>query len=158
MPSLIFISCRAVMVLYRYIEIPAWLHHRNNTTIPDLFQATVARHPHKAAFLFEGKTWTFQDVEDYSNRIANYFRSCGYKKGDVIALFMESCPEFVCMWLGLAKIGVVSSLINFNLRLDSLIHCIKVCNAKAIIFGTELTGNQKNIQSCAIPISRPCAN
>ena len=79
-------------------------------------------------------------MENYSNRVANYFKSCGYQKGDVIALFMESSPEFVCMWLGLAKIGVVSSLINFNLRLDSLIHCITACNAKALIFSTELTG------------------
>ena len=58
----------------------------------------------------------------------------------MIALFMESSPEFVCMWLGLAKIGVVSSLINSNLRLDALVHCVKVCKAKGLIFGAELCG------------------
>jgi solute carrier family 27 fatty acid transporter 1/4 len=52
---------------------------------------------------------------------------------------MESRPEYVGTWLGLAKIGVVTSLINFNLRLDTFAHCVTVAGAKAVIFGTELT-------------------
>ena len=38
------------------------------------------------------------------------------KKGDVVSLFMESRPEFVGFWLGLAAIGVETALVNFNLR------------------------------------------
>ena len=29
-------------------------------------------------------------MESYSNKIANYFMAAGFKKGDTIALFMES--------------------------------------------------------------------
>ena len=105
-----------------------------------IFRQTVAKHPQKAAFIFEQETWTFQDVEDYSNRIANYFKSQGYKKGDVVALFLESCPEFVCIWLGLSKLGVITALINTNLRLDSLRHCVTAADARAIIFATDLSG------------------
>lgn len=43
------------------------------------------------------------------------------------------------LFLGLAKIGVVTALINFNLREDALLHCIESADAKAVIFGTELT-------------------
>jgi solute carrier family 27 fatty acid transporter 1/4 len=39
-----------------------------------------------------------------TNRVANYFASQGYKKGDSIALFMENKPEYICVWLGLAKV------------------------------------------------------
>ena len=113
---------------------------KNNITVDMLFQETVARHPNKTAIIFEDKKWTFQEVEDYSNKIANYYQSLGYQKGDVVALFMESCPEYVCLWLGLAKLGVATALINFNLRLDSLMHCISVAKARALIFGTELNG------------------
>ena len=113
---------------------------KNGVTVAGIFRQTVAKHPQKAAFIFEQKTWTFQDVEDYSNRNANYFKSQGYKKGDVVALFLESCPEFVCIWLGLSKLGVITALINTNLRLDSLRHCITAADARAIIFGTDLSG------------------
>ena len=132
--------CRGVR---RFIKLllTTHLHTKNKRTVADVFHQTVSKHPKKVAFIFEQKTWTFQDLEDYSNRIANYFKSQGYKKGDVVALFLESCPEFVCIWLGLSKLGVITALINTNLRLDSLYHCISVATVKAIIFGTDLSGN-----------------
>ena len=122
----------------------------------DIFRQTASKHPQKAAFIFEQKTWTFQDVEDYSNRIANYFKSQGFEKGDTIALFLESCPEFVCIWLGLSKLGVITALINTNLRHDSLWHCISVADCKAIIFGCDLSGNMllcMYVHPCTLPHS-----
>lgn len=50
---------------------------------------------------------------------------------------MESCPEYVCIWLGLSKIGVVVALINNNQRAESLAHSIKVSNCSAIIISKE---------------------
>jgi len=62
----------------------------------------------------------------------------GFHKGDVVALFMESRLEFIGMWLGLAKLGIVTALINFNLRLETLAHCINSSNSKALIYSSEL--------------------
>ena len=58
--------------------------------------------------------------------------------GDRVALFMENCAEYVPIWLGLSKIGCVPALINWNLRNDALVHCIKISEAKAVIFNTEI--------------------
>ena len=41
-------------------------------------------------------------------------------KGDIIALIMENRKEYVPIWLGLSKIGVITALINTNLCGDSL--------------------------------------
>ena len=71
--------------------------------------------------------------------MANYFLSLGFQKGDAIALLMENRPEYVATWLGLAKIGVVSALINHNQKMQALIHAVQIANAKAIIYGTEFT-------------------
>lgn len=78
-------------------------------------------------------------MEEYSNKIANIFKSHGYRKGDIVALFLENKPEFVCIWLGLSKIGVIVPLINTNLRLNSLVHSITIAKTQAVIFGTELS-------------------
>jgi solute carrier family 27 fatty acid transporter 1/4 len=40
--------------------------------------------------------------------------------------------------LGLAKIGVIPALINFNLRQQALIHTIKVADCKGAIYGLEI--------------------
>ena len=104
------------------------------------FQDQVRKHPQKACMLYEDMVWTFQDVENYTNQVANIFHEAGYRKGDIICLFMENRPEFVCLWLGLSKIGVIAALINFNLRNESLILCLNASNGKSLIYGTELTG------------------
>lgn len=123
------------------------LHYNSkNYNITDIFSITVNKYPHKIAFRFEDRSWTFREVDEYTNRIANFFKSKGYEKGDVVALFMENRPEYVFMWLGLAKIGVISSLINFNLRLDSLLHCITVSEAKGLILSSDYSG--KLCRSC----------
>lgn len=71
--------------------------------------------------------------------MANLFKRHGLAKGDCVALFMPNKPEFVCIWLGLSKLGVVTALINNNLRLKSLAHCINISKAKALIFDDSLT-------------------
>lgn len=42
------------------------------------------------------------------------------------------------MWLGLSKLGVITALINTNLRKETLIHSIRVASSKAIIVSAEL--------------------
>lgn len=68
------------------------------------------------------------------------------QEGDVVALFMENRSQYVGLWLGMAKIGVEAALINFNLRLEALVHCVTISNAKAVVFGSELIDgkNRKN--------------
>lgn len=73
-------------------------------------------------------------MEDFSNELANVLSRAGFGKGDVAALMMNNCPEHVCTWLGLAKIGVVTALINTNISLRVLAHCINSSKAKAVIF------------------------
>lgn len=51
---------------------------------------------------------------------------------------MESRPEVVALWLGLAMVGVEAALINNNLRQQSLLHCVGVSGARAVVFGTEM--------------------
>lgn len=63
----------------------------------------------------------------------------GWAEGDVVALYMESQPLVVALWLGLAMIGVEAALINHNLRQQSLLHCLSVSGARAMVFGTEMT-------------------
>ena len=107
------------------------------TTIPDLFVRTVVKHKDKAAILYEEEVWTFQDLENYSNAVANYFRNEGYMYGDTVAIVLENSPEYVGLWLGMAKIGVCAALINTNLRGDALLHCVTVSDAKAVVYGKQ---------------------
>ncbi|XP_045610956.1 long-chain fatty acid transport protein 4 isoform X2 [Procambarus clarkii] len=131
---------RDVKGLYRYLRLLKRIHHakRNNLSVPKIFQEVVRKNRNKVAFYFEDETWTFQQVDELSNKVGNYFAAKGVKHGDPVALFMENCVEYVCIWLGLTKIGAIPALINYNLRFDSLKHCINVAACKAVICGANI--------------------
>ena len=59
-------------------------------TVPKAFLETVKRHPDRTCLAHEGRRWSFQDLEDFSNRVANCFLAAGFKPGDCIAMFMEN--------------------------------------------------------------------
>lgn len=70
--------------------------------------------------------------------MAHWALAQGWAEGDVVALYMESEPLVVALWLGLAMVGVEAALINYNLRQQSLLHCVGVSGARAMVFGTEM--------------------
>ena len=83
---------RALMALLR-VRNEIRRNTANNTTIPDLFARSLAKHKSKAAILYEDQTWSFQDLENYSNSVANYFMSEGFHCGDVVAVVLENSTQ-----------------------------------------------------------------
>ena len=112
-------------------------YEKANLTIIECFEKTAKKFPTKAMFNFEGQTQTFSLVNEQAEKIASFFQSVGVKKGDCVALFMENSPDLVSFWLGCAKIGAVSSLINFNLREKSLTHSINTCKPKLLVVASS---------------------
>ncbi|KAI5742627.1 hypothetical protein M8J77_009376 [Diaphorina citri] len=140
---------RDLMALQRYLRF-LWAARRvaqKDLTIADIFREHAVRSPNKVIFIFENTEWTAQQVEAYSNRVANFFLAQGLKKGDSVALMLENRPEFVCLWLGLSKLGVITALINHNLRQNSLLHCINIADVSAFIYGAELTDAVQEIST-----------
>ncbi|XP_073846334.1 fatty acid transport protein 2 isoform X2 [Musca autumnalis] len=132
---------RDFTALFAYIKLLHLIkkYEKKNMTIADIFHANVSKNPDKLVIVSETQSWTFRQLNEYSNRIANVFHSHGYKKGDVVALLMENRAEFVGTWLGLSKIGVITPLINTNLRGPSLLHSITVAKCSALIYGESFT-------------------
>lgn len=138
---------------YRYLRLLAtvWLYERLDLTVPGVFQRTVRRHPDRVCLHFEDESWTFRRLDEFSNRVANFLVSAGFRHGDSVALFMENRPQYIGLWLGCAKVGVVPALINSALRGRSLLHSIQSAYCTALIYGTELTAAVSDIQSQLSP-------
>eukprot|EP00944_MAST-04C_sp_MAST-4C-sp1_P009772 g9772.t1 len=110
-------------------------------TTADLWYETMSRVPHDKTALINAETgqeYTFAEVEEYSNKVANWALTVGVKSRDVVALFMENRPEYIMVWLGLCKIGAVIALINSNNKKNTLLHALKVGNCSRLIYGIEL--------------------
>jgi solute carrier family 27 fatty acid transporter 1/4 len=135
LPRDVHLLQRGLKLLFRMAYVK-W----KDMTITQAFRANAEKYPNRVMFVNAntGQEWTFSQVEAFSNRVANYFLAKGFSKGDAVALFMENRPEYVGLWLGLAKIGVIPALINYNLRQTSLLHTVGVADCRALIYGLEL--------------------
>lgn len=63
----------------------------------------------------------------------HYFLSRGVKPGELVAFYLQNCAEFPIVWLGLWSIGCAPAMINYNLSGKTLLHCLKVSNARIIL-------------------------
>ena len=94
--------------------------------------------PDNPAIKSEEACPSYREYNAAVNRCANFFISKGMKKGDVACVCLENRPELLIVYSAMAKIGAVNSMINTNLRQDSLQHCMTLHPAKIYILGEEV--------------------
>ncbi|XP_023253685.1 very long-chain acyl-CoA synthetase-like isoform X1 [Seriola lalandi dorsalis] len=108
------------------------------TTYLDCFLHRARTNPNKPFIIFENQTLTYQDVDYRSNQFANAFRAEGsLTKGDIVAQLMCNEPDFICVWLGLCKVGCEVAFLNVNVKTKSLLHCVQSCGARTLVVGAD---------------------
>lgn len=165
---------RDILAIYLVLKVETKISRyiKKDIVLADIFRKLVKKHPNKPCIIFNKQIWTFQDVifkkysnnkkmfmflmhsfialkvENYSNKIANLFlNEYKLKKGDCVALFLENKPEYVAIWIGLSKIGVISSLVNTNLKNQPLLHSFQASKPKCIIYSSSLEESMDTIQN-----------
>uniref|UniRef100_A0A3Q3EYN0 Long-chain-fatty-acid--CoA ligase n=1 Tax=Kryptolebias marmoratus TaxID=37003 RepID=A0A3Q3EYN0_KRYMA len=107
---------------------------RKFSSLLDRFLEQVKKHPQKKFLVFEDSSYTYSQADRESSKVARALRTHAHlKEGDTVALFLGNQPQFVWVWLGLAKLGCVASLLNTNIRSKSLLHCFSCCEASVLI-------------------------
>ncbi|MFX1280603.1 MAG: long-chain-acyl-CoA synthetase [Promethearchaeota archaeon] len=89
--------------------------------------------PDVRALLYKNKSWSWKELNQESNKIANYFLEKGNQPNDTFAMMMENSPEYLFVTTGINKIQGITSQINVNLRKTALIHAFNTSEPKRII-------------------------
>jgi len=74
---------------------------------PSLFRAAVARWPHSLAVLDDSCSLTFSQLDDKSNRIANFLISNGLRDGETVGLCVKNSAVAIAAMIGVMKAGGV---------------------------------------------------
>ena len=106
--------------------------------LPDVIEKLAAKYGDRAALIAENETLTYAGLNARANRYARWSMANGVKKGDTVCLLMQNRPEFPAVWLGIARAGGVTALLNTNLTGRGLAYCINIVKPKHIIVAAEL--------------------
>ena len=74
-------------------------------SIPAVFVTQVARNPEAVALTFEGRSMTYRELDEASNRLAHLLAGQGAGPGQCVALLFSRCAEAIIAMLAVLKTG-----------------------------------------------------
>ncbi len=93
--------------------------------------------PDTVALKDRGRSFTYPELNQRVNRLANSFFTIGLNKGDKVAVFMENSIEIVEIFLATAKTGIIIVPVNFRLVGKEVAYIVDNSDAKAMIVDQE---------------------
>lgn len=95
------------------------------------------RHAERVAFVFDGREWTFAEVDDRSTRLANSLRAAGVEKGDRVGILIENRPEYAEAEFAVAKAGAVRVPMLTTLTVSEVADYLSFASVVAIVVSED---------------------
>ncbi len=95
----------------------------------------------KTALVFDSKTWSFNDIDRMSTRLALQLKYMGVRFGDVVSLYSPNCPEWIISYYGIMKAGAIVNPLNLMLTASEAAFAISDCNAIGVIGASDRLEN-----------------
>lgn len=84
------------------------------------------------------KNYTFKDLSQLSNQVANMLVNLGVKKGDRVFIFLPTIPERYITFLGILKVGAIAGTMFSAFQELALMDRLSDSEAKVVITNKEL--------------------
>ncbi len=124
-------------------------------SIPVLFAAQVARTPAAVAVTCAGRSMTYRELEQASNRLAHLLAAQGAGPGQVVALLLERSGEAVVAMLAVLKAGAAYLPIDAGLPAARIGFMLADAAPVAALTTTELAERLKGQDVVVIDIDDP---
>ena len=115
-------------------------------TLPVLIERQARSFRESPALASREGSFSYAELAARTNQYAHWGLSRGLRSGQVAALFMPNCADYVAIWLGLTRIGVTVALINTHLSGDALAHAIAVAAPRVVLSDAELASRLSAIR------------
>lgn len=94
--------------------------------------------PNKTCLIWYGHEVTYKQLDELSDKFASYLAECGMQKGDRVAVFLPSCPQFHIAFYGILKLGCIHVPVNPMFKEQELLYELNDTNAKIILTTEDL--------------------
>jgi amino acid adenylation domain-containing protein len=112
------------------------------TLLHDYFDETARKYPQKEALIFESQRYTYSDIYNQANILADKLVDLGLKRQDRVLIYMDNAPEVVISFYATLKAGGIFTIINSAVQVKKLSYIIGDCEPAVIIAKTK---KEKNV-------------
>ncbi|OBG60304.1 MULTISPECIES: non-ribosomal peptide synthetase [unclassified Mycobacterium] len=103
------------------------------TTLPALVARRAALSPAAIAVVYEGREYTYREIDEESNRLAHWLIEQGVGTEDRVAVLLDKSPELVITALGVLKAGAVYLPVDPTYPEDRLTFILGDADAKLVL-------------------------
>ncbi len=91
------------------------------------------KYPQNVSVHYQGRDFTYSELDDLSSRFASVLVSLGVKRGDRVAIFLPNTPQFVFSFFGTLKAGAIAVSNNPLYKERELEHQLNDSGAEVIV-------------------------
>ena len=104
-----------------------------DATLLDYWKLSMLSFPDKTAVVdFQGKSYTFKEVDVAASKVASYLKESGVLKGDIVSLQLPGWSEFLVVYIACLKVGAAINPLMTSFRRDELIYTLNKCSSKVL--------------------------
>ncbi|MFX0136525.1 MAG: class I adenylate-forming enzyme family protein [Candidatus Hodarchaeota archaeon] len=126
--------------------------------IGDLIKYAARAEPEKIGLITDSGRYTFQQLYEFCNSLANGLVQMNFKVGDRVALLLRNGLEIIVSFFGVPRMGAIVVPLNYKMAKNELVYCLNDSTPKMLIYGEEyedmieyLQGECKSIEYFVSP-------
>jgi malonyl-CoA/methylmalonyl-CoA synthetase len=112
-----------------------------------LFDLSLTARQDSPALEWQGRTYTFGELDVRSNRLAHLLAARGLHTGDRLAIYLSNCVEWIDLYLACVKLGVVVVPVNILYRDREIAYILADSEPAALVADAVI--------ECAVPVWHP---
>ncbi|MDR0381422.1 MAG: AMP-binding protein [Oscillospiraceae bacterium] len=83
------------------------------------------------------KTMTWRAFDEKANQFANLLLTRGVRRGEKVAILLMNCIEWLPIYFGALKAGVIVVPLNFRYSSEEILYCLGLADVSVLLFGPE---------------------
>lgn len=121
----------------------------SNESIVGLFEKMVQKYADKPAVKMENTTLTYRELNERSNKVANWLISRGVKKETVVAIYLNRSEALIISIFGILKAGGAYLPLNTDYPFDRLKYILRETKAEVLISERDYLREANQLQWCS---------
>ncbi len=126
------------------------------SSVHAMLEDAVRKHGERDALVFEGRRWSWRDLDTEAGTVAAGLAARGVGRGDRVLLYLGNLPEFIFTLFAMQRLGAIAVPVSVREQKPGLEYIANQCGAKLIVHEASLADRVPDEKACAALRARVC--
>lgn len=103
--------------------------------------------PDRTALVFAGRSWTYAELGERIDRLANALATLGVQRGDRVGYLGPNHPAFLELLFAAGLLGAIPLPINFRLGVDDIAYIIQDAGCRVVVYASDVADTMAALRS-----------